>query len=132
VAHDVERAAALDAWRVGVVLEAHDDIDGDLGVRLDTIEVDVDRLIRHRVELHRARDHRLLLALVVQFHHVRQKLARADRHFDVLGVDFDRDRAAGAAIEHAGDEPRIAGRAGAAGAGLFALLDVQNDASHGL
>src|SRR5262245_40806638 len=115
-----------------MVLEVHDDIDGDLGVFFDAIEIDVDRLVGDRVELDGARDHRLLLALVVELNHVREELAGAERHFDVLGLDLDRDRAALAAVEHARDQVRITGRTGAAGAYAFALFNVQNNAGHGL
>ena len=70
VAHDVERAAALDAGRGFLVLEVNDDVDGDLGVFLNAVEVDVDRFIGHRMKLDRARNHRLLFALVIEFDHV--------------------------------------------------------------
>jgi hypothetical protein len=69
--------------------------------------------------------------LVVEFNHVREELAGADRHFDVLGFDLDRHRAARAAVKHAGDQVGFAGGAGRARAGALTLLDVQNNASHG-
>ena len=75
VLDDVEHAATLQTGAVGVVLEVHHDIDADDAAFLDPIEIDVDRLVRHRVELDRARDHRLFVALVVERDHMRDELA---------------------------------------------------------
>ena len=56
VAHDVEHAAALQAGRQRVIDEAHGNRDADDAVLADAQEVDVERQVLDRIDLHLARD----------------------------------------------------------------------------
>ena len=54
---DVEHAAALETARDGLVDEHHRHGDGDYGAAAHAHEVDVQRLVGDRVQLHLARQH---------------------------------------------------------------------------
>jgi hypothetical protein len=69
VLDDVKDAAALEARRSFLVVEAHGDADGHLGVLSDAQEVDVDRPARHRVEIDRLGQRPMRLALEIDHHH---------------------------------------------------------------
>src|SRR5690606_17278014 len=79
VAHDVERAAALEAGRSFLVQEVHRHLDVDGGVTRHAQEVDVQGRVLHRVELEVARDGAGLAAVDVDLEHGGQETAGEDQ-----------------------------------------------------
>jgi hypothetical protein len=103
VLDDVEHAAALEARRFLVIVEAHRHRDMDLGVLADAQEIDVDRPARHRVEIDRLGQRTMGLALVID-HHDRVHEVTRRKHFDEkLLLDMDRERLFLFAVDHGGD-----------------------------
>ena len=74
-----KHAAALQAGRQRLVDEAHRHVDADARAGADALEVDVDRHVLDRIELHLARDDADLLAVDVEIEHGRQEPAAADQ-----------------------------------------------------
>jgi hypothetical protein len=131
VINDSQRAAALQAGRLVMVDELHRHFDFDDRAFFNPPEVEMNRLIIQRVILNRARDDRLVFALIAQGYDMRDELARAQRLSQFLLADRNRHRAAHAAIEHARHRIGLAHRARRAGSALLAHIHVQNDARHG-
>ncbi len=92
VAHDVERAAALEARRGLLVDEVDRHLDPDLLAFGEAQEIDVDRQVLDRVELVVARDGAGLLAVDVDLEHRGQEVAGEDQPAGLVEVEGDRRR----------------------------------------
>ena len=118
----VEHAADLDA--LGLALEAHGDHGLDGLVQADLLQVEVDDGVLDLVELEILDDGLVaaLLALEGDVEHgvqCRRSVARAVAQH--VRLDGDEHGVLAVAVEHAGDEPRLAQPLGGAGAGDVAL-----------
>ena len=107
VLDDVEHAAALEARRFLVIVEAHRHRDMDLGVLADAQEIDVDRPARHRVEINRLGQGAVRLALEVDHHDRVHEVAGRKQFRQELLLDVDRQRLLLFAVDHGG-HPAVA------------------------
>jgi len=89
---DVQRAATLDAGRGFFVAEVHRHGDPHHLMRVDPVEIEVDRLVGDGMELHVLGDDRLGLVAVLQGHEVAEQLARKERLAELVGLHCDSDR----------------------------------------
>ena len=103
VAHDVEHAAALQARRVVLILEAHRHRDGDLGVLGDAKEIDVERPVGDRMELDVLGQRARRLAADIDHHHRVHEVARVKELHQRLLLDVDRRGVFVVAVDHGGD-----------------------------
>src|SRR5690606_29212415 len=104
VPHDVQRAAALEAGTVGLVDEVHADLDGEARIGTDAQEVDMQRLVRNRIELVVARDDPVLLAIDVERDDTGEEAARIDALHRFLEGERDGDGGLLVAIDDSRDE----------------------------
>ena len=90
MAHDVQRAAALDAGGCFLIGEVDRHRDLDDRALAEALEVDMNRKILERIELEIARDDAGLLAVDVEIEHGGQEAAGIDAAADFDGIDRDR------------------------------------------
>ena len=128
---DIQRTAALQAGAFFLVREVDGDADLDLLVGVDAIEVEVPRLIRHRMHVDGLGDHRLRFGAVLQGHQVTQQLAGVEGLAELVGLHGDRHGGLVAAVEHARHQAGAASDAGAAGSRALTHFDVQYNLGHG-
>ena len=121
--HDhVQHAAALDARGGRLVLEVHRHLDGDDRVRADAQEVEMQRLVRHRIDLHVARQDIVALAVDVDRQSVIEETLAVHDALDRLGLDRDHHRGLLVAVDHGGNESIATAGTGAPFAGPVPLL----------
>src|SRR5690606_19613764 len=125
VPHDVERAAPFDAGGNALARETHADCNADELALFDPEEIEMRRLVGHRMKLDILGEHELALALVLQRNRARQEIARLQGLVDGGFVDRDRHRIALATIENAGNTVLTAGFTRAAAAGALTHVDIE-------
>ena len=114
VAHHVEHAAALQPGGGGLVQEMHRHLDGDQGILAEPQEIDMDREIADRIELHGAGDHPRLGAVDVEGEDGALEMAGEELLRDRPIFDRDRLRVLLVAVKDAGNAPLAARGARAA------------------
>ncbi|MNE58758.1 hypothetical protein D3C80_1538100 [compost metagenome] len=127
---DFQHAAGAREGGFVSVLEVNGDLDLERSLGVDAHQVEVQRTVRHRVELNGLGDDRLGLFAVLQGHQVAQQLAGVERLAEVLLVHRDRDGGLVATVQDAGHSARATDSACAAGACAFTDVNVQNDLGH--
>jgi len=116
--HDhVEHAAALDAGRGQLVAEAHGDLHGDDRVGPDAQEVEMQRLVRHRIDLHVARQDVEVRAIDGDLHAVIEVAFLVNLAFDRLRFDGDHHGRLLVAVDHGGNQSFATAGTGAPFAG---------------
>ena len=112
MAHDVQRAALLDAGADVLIDEMHRDGDAQRRTGLQPQEIDMQGPVGDPVELIVARDHPLLAALDIDLEDRRQKMPGVDELVDF--APFERNRLGGvaAAIYDGGNAALTANAAG--------------------
>ena len=102
VLDDVENAAALEARRGFLIVEAHRDVDVHLAVLADAQEVDVDRAAADRVEVHGLGKSAVRLAADLDHHHRVHEVAGREHPGEELLLDMHRQRLLLVAVDHGG------------------------------
>ena len=122
VQHDVEHAAALDAGRRRFVPEVDRHLHGDDRLGPDAQEVEMERLVRHRVDLHVARQDLVARALDVDLKPVVEVTFLVQFALDRFRLDRDHDRGLLVAVDHGGNQSLATAGTGAPFAGPIPLL----------
>src|ERR1700755_1629526 len=91
-------AAPLDAGRLVGILHVDRHAHTYHRALAEAQEVDVDRIVHHRIELEVARDHAMLGAVDVDVEHRGEEVSRIDLLLQILEVERDRDRVLAVAV----------------------------------
>src|SRR5690606_20961740 len=117
VANHVEHSAALEAGRLLFVQEVHRNLHSNLFAGANAHEVDVQRLVGHRVHLEMLREHPSGLPVELEIPQLAEEATLVDQPVERAGLDRNHRWAAVAAIDDAGNPSLTAGDPGAARAG---------------
>ena len=101
VGDDVDGAAALHAGRLVDVHHVHRDAHADRRTLAEAEEVDMDRIVAHRVDLEVARNGAVLLAVDLDVADADEEAARMDAVLELVEIERDRDRGLVVAVDHA-------------------------------
>jgi hypothetical protein len=101
VGHEVDRAATLHAGRLVGILDVHRDAHPDGRAFAEPQEIDMDRVVAHRVDLEVARDGAVLLAVDLDVADAGEEAARIDAVLELIEVERDRERGLVVAVDHA-------------------------------